>query len=126
MTDNDDQSTNLGNFRAILNYRSEGDDCLKNHLEQQGRNKYITPQVQNEIISACEDIILKEIVREVNSSRCFTVLADETTDISVTEQLSLCVRYVDLSNNIKENFLKFIPVYSLTGKNLAESIISGK
>uniref|UniRef100_A0A2S2QEI7 Uncharacterized protein n=1 Tax=Sipha flava TaxID=143950 RepID=A0A2S2QEI7_9HEMI len=41
------QSTNVDNFRAILNYRSEGDDYLKHHLEEQGRNKYITPQVQN-------------------------------------------------------------------------------
>lgn len=107
------QSTNLGNFRAILNYRSEGDDYLKHHLEEQGRNKYITPQVQ------------KEIVNEVNNSRCFTVLADETTDIAVIEQLALSVRYVDSKYNIKENFLKFIPKNSLTGKNLAESILSG-
>ncbi|KAL4097989.1 hypothetical protein QTP88_022667 [Uroleucon formosanum] len=87
------QSTNLVNFRAILNYRSEGDDHLKHHLEEQGRNKYITPQVQNKIISACGEIILKEIVNEVNNSRCFTVLADETTDIAVIEQLALCLLF---------------------------------
>jgi len=45
------------------------------------------------------------------------VLADETTDIAVID--------VDSKYNIKENFLKFIPVNILTGKNLAESILSG-
>lgn len=53
------------------------------------------------------------------------MLADETTDIAVIEQLALCVRYVDSKYNIKENFIKCIPVNSLTGKNLAESILSG-
>ncbi|XP_008184846.1 52 kDa repressor of the inhibitor of the protein kinase-like [Acyrthosiphon pisum] len=49
-------------------------------------------------------------------SVCFSVLADETTDISVTEQLALCVN---------ESFLKFIQVHSLSGKNLADSILNG-
>eukprot|EP00102_Acyrthosiphon_pisum_P013915 XP_008183698.2 PREDICTED: 52 kDa repressor of the inhibitor of the protein kinase-like [Acyrthosiphon pisum] len=31
----------------------------------------------------------------VNASQCFSVLADETTDVSVKEQLTLCVRFVN-------------------------------
>ncbi|XP_050063320.1 zinc finger MYM-type protein 1-like [Aphis gossypii] len=50
---------------------------------------------------------------------------DETTDISVTEQLALCVRYIDKENNANESFLKFIQVQSLSGKNLADSILNG-
>lgn len=73
----------------------------------------------------CGDVILKKIVNQVNDSKCFTVLADETTDISVVEQLALCVRYVDKNQNVNEDFLKFIPVQSLTGKNLADSILNG-
>jgi hypothetical protein len=33
-------------------------------------------------------------VKEVNESHYFSVLADETTDISVVEQLTICVRYL--------------------------------
>lgn len=73
----------------------------------------------------CGDIILKKIVKQVNDAACFTVLADETTDISVIEQLALCIRYVDKNKKVNESFLKFIPIQSLKGKNLADSILSG-
>jgi hypothetical protein len=76
-------------------------------LQKEGRNKFICPQIQNEIISVCGDVILKKIVNQVNDSKCFTVLAD---DISVVEQLALCVRYVDKNKNVNEDFFKFIPV----------------
>ncbi|XP_025192611.1 52 kDa repressor of the inhibitor of the protein kinase-like [Melanaphis sacchari] len=118
-------TSNQGNFRSILLYRSNGDEHLTSILQTPGRNKYITPQIQNEIISSCGNIILQTIVKKVNDSQCFSVLADETTDISVTEQLALCVRYIDKENNVNESFLKFIQVHSLSGKNLADSILNG-
>jgi len=59
-------------------------------------------------------------------SECFSVLADETTDISTTEQLSICVRYVDSKNILNESFLQFFSIHSLTGKDLATSILRGK
>ncbi|XP_060868621.1 zinc finger MYM-type protein 1-like [Metopolophium dirhodum] len=121
----DYDNINQGNFRAILKYRGDGDEYLKSILKKEGRNKFICPQIQNEIISVCGDVILKKIVNQVNDSKCFTVLADETTDISVVQQLALCARYVDKNKNVNEDFFKFIPVQSLTGKNLANSILNG-
>jgi hypothetical protein len=58
-------------------------------------------------------------------SECFSVLADETTDISITEQLSLCVKYVDSNYVLNEQFLQFFAIYSLTGKTLATYILNG-
>lgn len=107
-------------------YRCKCDEYLTNILKSEGRNKYITPSIQNEIISSCGNLILQTIVKKVNNSQCFTVLADETTDISVTEQLALCVRFIDEQNNVNECFLKFMEIHSLTGKNLADSILNGK
>ncbi|KAE9522839.1 hypothetical protein AGLY_016801 [Aphis glycines] len=65
---------NQGNFKAILQYRSDGDKYLKSLLQKEGRNKYITPKIQNEIISVYSDIILQQIVP--NDYSCLTVLAD--------------------------------------------------
>ncbi|XP_025205791.1 zinc finger MYM-type protein 1-like isoform X5 [Melanaphis sacchari] len=121
-----DDKCNEGNFRAILKYRAKGDDYLKTVLEGPGkRNKYISPGIQNQIIEACNKIILKKIVDKINMSECFSVLADETTDISTTEQLSICVRYVDSKNILNESFLQFFSIHSLTGKDLATSILRG-
>lgn len=64
-------------------------------------------------------------MNRVNKSKCFSVLADETTDISTTEQLTVCVRYVDEQNMLHEDFLQFFEIESLTGEVLANSIING-
>ncbi|XP_045471718.1 52 kDa repressor of the inhibitor of the protein kinase-like [Harmonia axyridis] len=66
--------------------------------------------------------MLKKLVEMVNSAKCFTVLADETTDISTQKQASIGVRYL-YNNDIKEEFLQFVPVSDLTGKNLATVIL---
>lgn len=62
---------------------------------------------------------------KINKSKCFSILADETTDVSNIEQLSLCVRYVDNNNMLNEDFLQFIAIHSLTGSDLATSILKG-
>lgn len=101
---------------------------FKTFLESDKRYKYTSGKIQNEIIATCGDLILNKIVEEVNAVKCFSVLVDETTDISVKEQLTLCVRYVAGSGNdvhLCEKFLKFIEINSLTGKDIASSIING-
>lgn len=121
-----DEQYNEGNFRAILKYRAKGDNYLKSVLEGSGkRNKYTSPSIQNQIIEACNKLILNKIVDKINASKCFSILADETTDVSNIEQLSLCVRYVDNNNMLNEDFLQFIAIHSLTGSDLATSILKG-
>jgi len=51
------------------------------------------------------------------------VLADETSDVQGIEQFSLVVRYFDEDiHEIREDFLKFVPVHDVTGKWLATTI----
>lgn len=55
-------------------------------------------------------------------------MADETTDISVTEQLTICVRYLSGKGNdvqINEDFIKFVEIHSLTGVDSAYAILNG-
>lgn len=121
-----DEQSNEGNFRAILKYRAKGDDYLKSVLEGPGkRNKYTSPGIQNQIIEACNKLILNKIVDKINKSQCFSILVDETTDVSNVEQLSLCIRYVDNNDMLNEDFLQFFAIHSLTGSHLATSILKG-
>lgn len=118
---------NEGNFRALLRLRVEsGDEMLRQHLLTAKRNAtYTSWKIQNEIISACNDIILHKLVEKVNEAKCFSVIADETADISNVEQLSLCVKYIDQANNsVREDFLQFVPIYDMTGKGIANVILS--
>lgn len=71
------------------------------------------------IVESCN-----KIVTNINSHKYFTILADETADISGIEQVSLCARYLDVENMIiKEEFLQVVPTTDTTGKGLADIII---
>lgn len=118
---------NVGNFLSILKYRAKGDAFLKSILEDKNQNiKYLSHIIQTQILVICNNIILNKIVNKVNEAKCFSILADETTDISTSEQLTLCVRYIDTDGNLNEDFLKFIVVENLTGSNLSSAILNGK
>lgn len=55
----------------------------------------------------------------------FSVLADETADISGTAQLSIDVRFLryDKKTIICEEFLEYVPVQELNAKAISETII---
>lgn len=65
--------------------------------------------IQNNFINICGKIIQDQLVDKINQAKCFSVLVDETTDISRVEQLSLCVRY--LENNLNIEKMKLIIMY---------------
>ncbi|XP_013192236.2 52 kDa repressor of the inhibitor of the protein kinase-like [Amyelois transitella] len=121
---------NEGNFRALLRYAAEsGDKDLSEHLITSQKNAlYTSPQIQNEIIDICGEIIQHKIINEVKEAIFFSILADETTDIARMEQVSLCLRYVDSKDakqhKVKEMFLEYIPTVDVTGSGLANLIIT--
>ena len=61
---------------------------------------------------------------EINQAGVFAVMADECRDVSGIEQLSVCVRYVNSSGVIAENFLGFTSMYELDARALTENIIA--
>ncbi|KAH9362108.1 hypothetical protein HPB48_002086 [Haemaphysalis longicornis] len=121
---------NDGNFRALLRMRAGcGDDALRTHIETSPANAlYTSLKIQNELITLSGKIIHRKIVDRVNKASCFSGLADEATDISCTAHLSLCVRYVEHHASeqpiLQEDFVDFVPIYDLTGKALANTILS--
>lgn len=121
---NDSKVMNEGNFREILRYRAQGDIEMKIYLESSGKMKYTSHRSQNNMIDACNKILLDKVVSRVNTAKCFSILADETADISGVEQVSLCVRYIN-SNTLKltEEFLQFVPTNDMTGKGIANLIL---
>ena len=49
-------------------------------------------------------------------------MADEVTSHNV-EQQAICARFIDAENNIREEFLTFIPLERTTGKYVAEKVM---
>ncbi|XP_028967301.1 52 kDa repressor of the inhibitor of the protein kinase-like [Galendromus occidentalis] len=100
---------------------------LCEHLNNLKRNAtYMSNKFQNELIAAIGKIIRRKIVREVNDSKFYAVLADETSDAGRIDQLTICLRYISTSASkpvVKEVFLKFCAVAQKTGAALARTIL---
>ena len=116
-------------FRALLRMRLKcGDKNLAEHLGNVSLNaSYLSPKIQNEIITICGSLIQKQIAKKITEAKYFSILVDETMDISKVEQLSICVRYAEEENSIfslKEDFLSFVNVNTVTDQALAGEILN--
>ena len=84
---------------------------------------YLRWRVQNQIISLMGDAIQKQILSDISQCKYFSILADETTDVNQTEQISLSVRFVK-DTQVHEEFLCFVPISSTTSKDLASMVLT--
>lgn len=57
----------------------------------------------------CWENILRGIVNELKTAKFYAILADEMTSHNV-EHLAICDRFVDNVNQVREEFLTFIPM----------------
>ncbi|CAH1714311.1 unnamed protein product, partial [Aphis gossypii] len=123
-------SENDGNFRALLRFylnatQVSGDNTHVLLRENCKKNaQYISWKIQNQIVDACFKIITQKVAKKINDCKYFSIIADETADISGIEQLSLCARYYNSDDGkMHEDFLKFVPIYEVNGRNLANIIV---
>ena len=117
-----------GNFMVILRDKAEKDAILANHLENPcQRAKYTSPDIQNELLDLCASQVKSDIVERCNKAEYWSFVADEASDNSCKEQISVNVRFVEKNNDgshsVKEEFLGFVRAHSTTGKALAETFM---
>lgn len=67
---------------------------------------FLSPTIQNNIISCIESVISRQLVRPVKDF--YSIIVDGSSDVSRTEQLSINIRYVDEEGEIQERFLGFV------------------
>lgn len=77
------------NLFQLLTLRCDDDPNLRSWINQK---KYSSPEIINECIALLGQNVVKQIVRKVKDVKYFSILADETRDVSNTEQLSVCIR----------------------------------
>ncbi len=116
-----------GNFWALLQFRvGLGDDVLAKHLDKAARNAaYTSADIQNQLLAVIGDHIQGQILCRVSQAVGFTIVADEVTDISNKEQLSLVLRYASIDDTVREDFIGFVECdEGITGAALATKIFS--
>jgi hypothetical protein len=119
-----------GNFKELIIFRVEsGDVILDHHLKNCAKNAtYMSPEIQNELIDVCAEMIKAEILNSIiKGKKFYTVIADATSDISGTEQLSLSIRFLCYDSGevlIREDFIGFTPIVDNSAKGISMHIIN--
>ena len=80
-----------GNLHQLLLLRQEAIPELKWWMQE---GKYMSPEIVNELISEMGHKILRELLSKIQEARWFSLIADETRDISDIEQLTISIRWV--------------------------------
>ena len=95
-----------------------GDLTLKQHLQTVGHNAvYTSKGIQNNFINICGKLIQDKILQKVKQAAFYSIIADEATDASNVEQLSISIHFVGDDNKVYEKFICFHPCQSgVTGE----------
>ena len=112
--------SNQGNFKALVQLRIHaGDSALESYLAScSKRANYMSKTSQNELLMCIGEYLTDKIVKDVCASGLFGVQADEVTDVSNWEQLSIVIRYVK-GTEIVQQLVSFIDCESTTGENMS-------
>ncbi|XP_048514985.1 zinc finger MYM-type protein 1-like [Athalia rosae] len=118
-----------GNYLGALEYLSEFDGFLANHLEKysgkgKGSISYLSATVCDEFIMVIQDEVKSKLINEVKSAKYFSIIVDSTPDASHVDQLTIVLRYVLPDGKSVERFFGFIPIFSHTGQYLETVLIN--
>ena len=84
------------------------------------KKEYISPSIVNEMVVQMGQAVLREIIGEIRTATWLSLIADEATDISHNEQLSLSIRWVDINytSTIHEDTLGLVQLENMRAKTL--------
>ena len=113
---------NKGNFLSIVDLIQLESPTFEEKLSSLPKNaNYLGKDSQNELLQSAASVIKDQICSEVKRAPCFSVIADEALDVSRTEQMSICVRYLN-EGEVCERFLQFVDTHSFDAASLSNEI----
>ena len=110
-----------GNFTQLVYLHGAEDPQFRSRLQQK-RDRYMSPQIQNELIKVMSINVLRKIVVSIQEAKYFSLMADEVTDISNKEQVVVCLRSVNETLEPYENFVGIYCVDSIEADNLVATL----
>ena len=88
--DGDEENSN---FIQLFKLRGEDDPKFAKWLEKK-TDKYVSADIQNELLKVMGLQVLRDIATSLHSAEFYSIMVDETTDVSNKEQAVLCFRWV--------------------------------
>lgn len=116
-------SLNKGNFLEMLDWHKARNEEVRIAFEElcPQNAQMISPKIQKALAKTCVDGVRKAIKQEMGDG-LFSVLIDESRDISVKEQMALVVRYIN-KGEVIERFLGIKHVTETTTEALKKALV---
>ena len=114
---------NRGNFWVLLHLRSKNIPWLGEKLKSQldAHMQWTSPIVQNEILDIMAEVVLGSIANDVKKCSGYSIIVDETSDVSRVEQDAMCLRFIT-EGETRESFIGFYATPSTEGSVLCELV----
>lgn len=109
------------NIVQLLNLRST-DDLLLNNWMKRSKYKWISHDILNEMLSRMANTVLIKLLSKISEKPFYGFMADETTDVSTKEQMSINFRVVNNDMTIEEIFCGFYECSFTNSETLFEVV----
>ena len=106
-------------FLGLLRFRRQAGDKHLEELLAKPNAKLISKSTQNELLFIIGAKIQENIVVKIKESILFSVLMDETQDVSCKEQATVIIQYVEQCDKTAEEFIGFNQAIDLTGQGFS-------
>ncbi|KAH7950428.1 hypothetical protein HPB49_023856 [Dermacentor silvarum] len=91
---------------CLFEYQLSGYTELQKHLVSTS-SRAMCKTIRNELIKCCGEEVLTALIQWVHESGVYSIMFDETTDVSHTWQLRFALRYVR-KNMVRKDFVRFV------------------
>ncbi|XP_035841512.1 zinc finger MYM-type protein 1-like [Helianthus annuus] len=121
--DESESSSYKGHFLEFLKLLGELNESIGKVIlgNAPGNNQMTSPKIQKDICNCFAQEVLKQIFEEL-ADDVFSILVDESRDISKKEQMAVVLRYVDKHGVIKERFIGLVHVMETSALSLKSGI----
>ncbi|KAI3776848.1 hypothetical protein L1987_46638 [Smallanthus sonchifolius] len=121
--DKSESSLYRGHFLEFLKLLGEINESIGNVIlgNAPGNNQMTSPKIQKDICHCFAQEVLKQIFEELGDD-VFSILVDESRDISKKEQMAVVLRHVDKFGVVKERFIGLVHVMETSALSLKSAI----
>ncbi|KAG2622341.1 hypothetical protein PVAP13_3NG269500 [Panicum virgatum] len=124
VTNKSSTSLNKGTFREMVQWYKNKKNKVKDAYEKGSKYcQMLSPHIQKDLTKACAEEVTAVIMDEIRG-RHFSVLIDESRDVSIKEQMAMILRFVNDEGKIVERFLGLKHIEKCTSAALKEALVN--
>ncbi|WVZ85457.1 LOW QUALITY PROTEIN: hypothetical protein U9M48_032383 [Paspalum notatum var. saurae] len=122
--DESSTSSNEGTFREMVDWYKDKVEIVKEAYDNGAKNcQMLSHHIQKDLTKACAEEVMAVIMDEI-CGRKFSILIDESRDVSIKEQMAVILRFVNDEGKVLERFLGLQHIERCTAIALKEALVS--